>query len=143
MKHLLFSLTTDTILHPSSPSRPSPPPTTNIIVESNWLLFKQCYFLLWYWEKFKLPWDFFAPAWDPQLLCKVIELDRACNCAPGKEAVVGSCGMSRSPFFPGVTESCFNICTVQQVCQVCANSYRGNFSSRGPKGVSELEVLYD
>lgn len=64
--------------------------------------------------------------------CTVIELDRACNCAPGKGAE-GSCGMSGASFFPSVTESCFNICTVEQVWRVSASSYRGNFSSEAPK----------
>lgn len=64
--------------------------------------------------------------------CTVTELDRACNCAPGKGAV-GSCGMSSALFFPRVTESCFNICTVQQVCRVWASSYRGDFLSEALK----------
>lgn len=64
--------------------------------------------------------------------CTVIELDRACNCAPGKGAV-GSYGMSSASFFPSVTKSGFNICTVQQVWRVSASSYRGNFSSEASK----------
>lgn len=69
----------------------------------------------------------------PQLLYKVIELDRACSFAPGNGAAASSCGMSPASSVLCGTKSRSNICTVQQICQAEARSYRGeHFFQRRP-----------
>lgn len=100
MKRLTFSLTTDVLPH-----RPSSPTYIYFLAQGHVMLEITAYSLSSVTccgarrnlscREVSLP----RPG-IPRLLYKVIELDRACNCAPGKGAAMSSCGMSPAPFSP-------------------------------------------